>query len=39
MKKKLMALTMCALMAMGSLGTVTAYADDGDLSGELVFAI
>lgn len=39
MKKKLMALTMCALMAMGPLGTVTAYADDGDLSGELVFAI
>ena len=34
-----MALTMCALMAMGPLGTVTAYADDGDLSGELVFAI
>lgn len=39
MKKKLMTLTMCALMAMGPLGTVTAYADDGDLSGELVFAI
>ena len=39
MKKKFMALTMCALMAMGSLGTVTAHADEEDLSGELVFAI
>lgn len=40
MKKKLMALTMCALMAVGSFGTVTTtYAADEDLSGDLVFAI
>ena len=39
MKKKFMALTICALMSMGSLGTVTAHADEEDLSGELVFAI
>lgn len=40
MRKKLVALTMAALMAAGSLGAVTVQAKENeDLSGELVFAI
>lgn len=39
MKRKIVALTMCAAMAAGSLGAMAVHAEESDLSGELVFAI